>query len=81
MKGAKRHMDIILMVYVNSVLLTLNLLSAFLLILHNKRDQEVHENFISCFLRKKSHLEQFGFFKSFFNVWLGVVKIEPGHCY
>ena len=20
-------------------------------------------------------------FTSFFNVWLGVVKIEPGHCY
>ena len=32
--------------------LTLNLLSGFLLILHNIREQEVHENFISCFLRK-----------------------------
>ena len=32
--------------------LTLNLLSGILLILHNKRDQELHKNFISCFLRK-----------------------------
>ena len=33
----------------------------FKLILHNKRDQEVHENFISCFLRKKKiHMDQFG---------------------
>ena len=34
------------------VLFILNLLSGFLLILLNKRDQEVHENFFSCFLRK-----------------------------
>ena len=32
------------------VFITLDLLSD--LILHNKRDQEVHENFISCFLRE-----------------------------
>ena len=33
-------------------LITLDLLSGFFMILHNKRDQEVHENFVSCFLRK-----------------------------
>ena len=34
------------------VRLTLNLLSGFLLILHNKRDGEVQESFISCLVRK-----------------------------
>ena len=40
----------------------------FLLILQNKRDQEVHENFISCFFEKKSHLGKFDLYRSFFNV-------------
>ena len=52
----------------------------FLLILHNKRDQEVHENFINCFLRK-SQFDQFDLFRLFFNVSLDVVKIELGRCY
>ena len=48
----------------------------FLLILRNKRIQEVPENFISClFFEKKSQLGQFDLFRSFFNVWLGVVKL------
>ena len=51
----------------------------FIFFFHNKRDQEVQENFISCFL--KSHLEQFDLFRSFSNVLLDVVKIEPDHCY
>ena len=76
-RGQETHGNYMVSVTV-SVLLTLNLLSAFLLILHKNRDQEVHEHFISCLLRKKSPLEQFGFFKSFFNVWLCVVKTEPG---
>ena len=37
----------------------------FLLILHNKRDQEVHENSIGCFFEKKSHLGTFDIFRSF----------------
>ena len=43
----------------------------FLLISDNKRYQGVHENFISCFLRKKSHLGKYPFW-SFFNdfVWV-----------
>ena len=53
----------------------------FLLILHNKKEQEAHENFISCFFEKKSHLGQFDLFRSYFNVWVDVVKIEPDHCY
>ena len=60
------------------VLLTLNLLRFFLLILHNERDQKVRENFISCFFEEKSHWGQFELFRSF-SVWVGVVKIEPGH--
>ena len=51
----------------------------FIFFFHNKRDQEVQENFISCFL--KSHLQQFDLFRSFSNVLLDVVKIEPDHCY
>ena len=36
------------------VFLILNLLSNFLLILHNKTDQDVHENFFRCsFFREK----------------------------
>ena len=38
------------------VLFTLNLLSGVLLILLKKRDQEVHEFFFSCFLRKNLFL-------------------------
>ena len=38
------------------------------IILHNKRDQEVYENFISRFLKKESNLWQFDLFRSFFNV-------------
>ena len=34
----------------------------FFLILQNERGQEVHEHFISCFLRKKNHLGQFDLF-------------------
>ena len=49
----------------------------FLLILHNKRDQQVHENLLVVFFEKKSHLGQFDL-KWFLNVWLGAVKIEPG---
>ena len=41
----------------------------FLLISDNKRYQGVHENFISCFLRKKSHLGKYDLFRSFFNVF------------
>ena len=65
MKGAKRDMEIILMVFLkknliqgNLVILaqkwnviTLDLLSGFFN-KHN-RGQEVHKNFISCSLRKK----------------------------
>ena len=37
--------------------------------LHNKKDQEVHENFFSCFLiEKKSHLKQINLFRLFFTV-------------
>ena len=68
MKEAKRDMGIILMVFWKEVLfrairlfgnknsMTSSYLwicsQVFLLILHNKRDHEVHENFIICFLRK-----------------------------
>ena len=51
-----------------------------LLILLKNRKQVVHENLFSCFFEEKSFLGQFDLFKSFFNVWLDVVKIEPGHC-
>ena len=53
----------------------------FLLVLLKKRNQEVHEISFSCFLRKNFFWGQFELFKSFFNVWLGVVKMEPGYCY
>ena len=42
-------MEVILEQKRYGIILTLNLLSGFLLILHIKRDQEVHENFISFF--------------------------------
>ena len=41
-------------------------------ILHNKRGQEVHENFIKCFLRKKfilGNLLVLGHFLLFVRVW------------
>ena len=37
-------------------------LRIFLNILRNERGQKVHENFISCFSRKKNHLGQFDLF-------------------
>ena len=37
----------------------------FFLILHNERGQEVHEHFVSCFSRKKSHLGQFNILRPF----------------
>ena len=68
MKGAKRVMEIILMVFLKKILfgaighfgskmvrphIFRSVLRFFIfLILHNKRDQEIHENFIRCFLRK-----------------------------
>ena len=51
----------------------------FLLISDNKRYQGVHENFISCFLRKKSHLGKYDPFWSFFNdfvwVWSKLIQV------
>ena len=68
MKGAKRDMEIILMFFLKEILFRAIWLfwkkngmvssslwicsQIFLLILLNKRDQEVDKNFISCFLRK-----------------------------
>ena len=66
MKGAKRDMEIILMVFLKKifwgnlvilaqkwcVLITLDLLEGFLKILDSERGKEVSENFISCFSRK-----------------------------
>ena len=40
----------------------------------------MHENFYSYFFEKKSHLEKFDLFRSFFIAWFDVVKIEPGNC-
>ena len=43
-----------------------------MLILHNKRDQEVHESFISCFLKKKlicGYLISSGHFLMFDWLW------------
>ena len=37
--------------------------------------------FYQLFFEKKSHLWQFDLSRSFFNVWLGVAKIESDHCY
>ena len=70
MKRAKRDMEIILMVFLKEILFeaiwlfsnkngmvysSLCICSQVLfLILLNKRDQEVHENFISCFFEKKN---------------------------
>ena len=66
-KGAKRDMEIILMVFLKEkliwdnlvilaqklcILITLDLLQVFFKILHNERGWEVHKSFISCFSRK-----------------------------
>ena len=75
MKEAKREMEIMLMVFLKEILFRAiwlfwnkngMVLLTFLLILLNKRDQKVHENFISCFFEKKSHLGQFDLLRSFF---------------
>ena len=52
------------------IFITLDLLQVFFFfqILLNERGQEVHENFISCFSRKKTHLGQFDLFRPFFTV-------------
>ena len=94
MKGTKRDMEIILMVFLfrfiqsDSVIFTqtffvLNFGSflSFLLILHNKSGQG-HGSFTGCFLRKNliwSILIILGFFRS--TVRLDLVKIEADHCY
>ena len=82
MKGAKRDMEIILMVFLEK---KFNLgqfghfgpkmehphnfgsASDFFLILHNARGQEVHEMLLVVF-EKKSHLGQFDLFRPFFTV-------------
>ena len=65
----------------NGALFTLNLLSGFFIYFTQKEGLRGTWKFFCLFLEKKSLLGQFDIFKSFFNVWLGVVKIEPGHCY
>ena len=63
-------------------LIILDLLSGFLLILMIKiKVRRGTWKFHELFFEKKSHLRQFEFFKSFFNVWFGALKIEPVYCY
>ena len=97
MKGAKGDMEIILMFFLKDILFGAvwsfwpkNCMMSskfwicsqvFLLPLHNKNDQLVHKNIISLFFKKKSHMGQIDIFWLFPYVLLGVVKIEPGHCY
>ena len=86
MERAKRDMETILMVFQKNliwgnlviltqkwyILITLDLLSVFFLILHNKRVQEVHENFVRYFLRKNliwSNLIFLGHFLLFEWAW------------
>ena len=92
MKGAKRDMEIILMVFLEK---KFNLgqfghfgpkmvhphnfgsASDFFLILHSARGQEVHENFISCFLRKNliwDNLIFLGHFLLFDWVWSKLIQ-------
>ena len=62
-------------------LLTLNLLSDFFInFTQSKGPRGTWKSYL-LFFEKKSHLWQFDLFRSFFNVWLVEVKIEPGHCY
>ena len=91
MKGAKRDMEIILMVFLKknliqgnlvilaqkwNVVITLDLLSGFFN-KHN-RGQEVHKNFISCSLRKKSPLGQFNLFRWVFYSKLSQATVTIG---
>ena len=77
MKGAKREMEILLMAFLKEILF--RAIWSFwnkngmvsLSILHNKRDQEVHENFICCFWKNLicSYLIFSGHFLTFDWVW------------
>ena len=86
MKGAERDMEVILMVFLKKILFGAiwsfgpNMVRphkfgsalSFFLILHNKKGQEVHESFISCFSRKNliwGHLIFLGHFLLFDWVW------------
>ena len=96
LKRAKRDLKIVLMVFLKKILfraiwsfwpkngtfLQLWIWSqVFFLILNNEAGQQVHENFISCFLRKNLIWGNFIFLDQFLTVCLGVVKIEPDYCY
>ena len=84
-KGAKKNMEIILMVFLEKdpiqgsfvilaqkwyVIITFWICSQVFLILQNKRGQGLHENFIS-FFAKKFHLVKFAIFRSFFYCLIG----------
>ena len=62
-------------------LFTLICSQVFSLILLKKRDQEVHEKFFSCFLRKNIIWGNLIFSSHFLMFDGGVVKIASGHCY
>ena len=62
-------------------LFTLICSQVFSSILLKKRDQEVHEKFFSCFLRKNLIWGNLIFSSHFLMFDGGVVKIASGHCY
>ena len=95
MKGTKKGMEIILMVFLKEILFravwsfvqkmvwcpqnfgyAVFLHFFIFIILHNNRDQEVHENFISCFLRKNLSWVNLIFLGHLLNTWLGVEKLS-----